>query len=350
LTRSVALELAAARLRALPLEHLLGRLEDRFRLLTGGSRTALPRQQTLQATVDWSYESLGAPERRLFDRLSVFAGGWALEAAEAVCGGSPGAPEPASADRAGGVGGGSPTPAGAAAAPGVAAGPPPAACDLPADQVLDLLALLVDKSLVVMDEGAASPARYRLLETLRQYGRQRLVAGGEAAAVHARHAAHYLALAEHAAARVTGPEQGAWLDRLEEEQDNLRAALRWSLDRDEAGPGLRIVGALWVWYAVSFREGRRWAEALLALPGAAPPTVERTQALWTAGMAAWEEGDGAAVHALGEENVALSRALGDPGRLAYALAMLGNSARHDVPRVHAIFAEAQGAAKQDGDP
>jgi DNA-binding CsgD family transcriptional regulator len=189
-----------------------------------------------------------------------------------------------------------------------------------------------------------------MLETIREFALERLAASGEVEATRRAYAWWCVRLAEEAGPHLTGAARAAWLWRLDTEQDNLRAALQWSLDRDEAGPGLRIVGALWVWYAVSFREGRRWAEALLALPGAAPPTVERTRALWTAGMAAWEEGDGAAVHALSEENVALSRALGDPGRLAYALAMLGNSARHDVPRMNAIFAEAQGAAEQDGDP
>jgi predicted ATPase len=146
----LALELAAPKVRALPPEQLLGRLEDRFRLLTGGSRTALARHQTLRAAVDWSHDLLTDQERRLFARLAAFAGGWTLEAAEAV-----------------GAGDG-----------------------IEADAVLDLLIRLVDKSLVVADEQPDGAARYRLLETLHQYARQRLTAGGEADAVRGRHAAH----------------------------------------------------------------------------------------------------------------------------------------------------------------
>ena len=144
----LAIELAAARLRGLSVEHLAARLDQRFRLLTGGSRTALARQQTLQATVDWSYSLLSAAEQTLFRRLAVFAGGFTLEAAEAVCAGGPIAPE----------------------------------------EVLELLLRLVDKSLVMAEESAGDVERYRLLETLRQYGRERLLAAGEAADLYARHA------------------------------------------------------------------------------------------------------------------------------------------------------------------
>jgi predicted ATPase/class 3 adenylate cyclase len=171
----LALEMAAVRLRGLSVEQLADRLDQRFRLLTGGSRTALPRQQTLQATVDWSYSLLTPEEQALFARVSVFARGFTLEAAEAVC--------------AGGV--------------------------IAAADVLDLLVRLVEKSLVVADDGEAVSTRYRLLETLRQYGRERLVASEEAATVHGNHAAYFLALAEQAERAWHGPEQVAWLGRLE---------------------------------------------------------------------------------------------------------------------------------------
>ena len=164
----LALELAAARVRVLPVEQLLARLEDRFRLLTGGSRTAPARHQTLRAAVDWSYDLLDAPERALFARLSVFAGGWTLEAAEAV---GPGA-------------------------------------RVEADEVLDVLTRLADRSLVVAEAHGDGTARYRLLETLRQYAQQKLAASGEEDAARGRHAAHYLALAEHAAPGTPGRGRG----------------------------------------------------------------------------------------------------------------------------------------------
>ena len=164
----LALELAAARVRALPVGDLLGLLEDRFRLLTGGSRTALPRQQTLAATVDWSYALLTEAERALFRRLAVFAGGWSLAAAERV------AADPADTADAAGAGG-------AAGGPGL----------VPADGVLELLTQLVDRSLVLAGEDGGGHARFRLLETLREYALERLRASGEADAVHRRHLAHF---------------------------------------------------------------------------------------------------------------------------------------------------------------
>jgi predicted ATPase/class 3 adenylate cyclase len=187
----LALELAAARLRGLTLEQLVARLDDRFRLLVGGSRTALRRQQTLRAAVDWSYGLLADDERTLLRRLSVFAGGWTVEAAEA------------------------------------------AGADLP--DVLGLLLQLVDKSLVLVDSGdagagggaAEGAARYRLLETIRQYAGERLLEAGEAAAARDRHRDHFLAWAERAAPHVVAGDQVVWLPRIEADHDNLRAALDW---------------------------------------------------------------------------------------------------------------------------
>ena len=226
----LALELAAARVRVLPVEQLLARLEDRFRLLTGGSRTAPVRHQTLRAAVDWSYDLLDAPERALFARLSVFAGGWTLEAAEAV---GPGA-------------------------------------RVEADEVLDVLTRLADRSLVVAEARADGTARYRLLETLRQYARQKLAASGEEDATRARHAAHYLALAEQAAPATPAGDVAA-LDRLEREHANLREALRWWAGRGEAEPGLRAATALsWFWGMRGHRtERREWLAHFLAPPAAA---------------------------------------------------------------------------------
>src|SRR5713226_5481995 len=180
----LAIELAAARVKALSVEKLNERLDDMFRLLTGGSRTALPRQQTLRALIDWSYDLLSPSEGALLRRLSVFAGGWTLEAAEAVCAGE----------------------------------------GVEEWEVLDLLTSLVEKSLVLYEERGGE-GRYRLLETVRQYARDRLLEAGEAEAVRGRHLGFVLRLAEEAEPKLSGPEQVVWLDRLEAEHDNLRAAL-----------------------------------------------------------------------------------------------------------------------------
>ena len=179
----LALELAAARVRALPVETIAVRLSDRFRLLTGGDKTSLPRQQTLRACIDWSYDLLTEPERALLRRLAVFAGGWTLEAAEAV-----------------GAGG-----------------------DIEDLDVLDLLTHLVEKSLVAMD---AEGARYRLLETVRQYGKERLQDAHEKTSTRNRHLTFYLALAEEATSHLMGAEQASWLARLDLERENILGGAR----------------------------------------------------------------------------------------------------------------------------
>ncbi|MBS1715764.1 MAG: tetratricopeptide repeat protein [Armatimonadetes bacterium] len=185
----LAIELAAARVRSLTPDQIAGRLDDRFRLLTGGTRTAMPRQQTLRALVDWSYDLLTEPERALLRRLSVFAGGWTLEAAESVAEG-----------------------------------------DQVEDwEVLDLTTSLVDKSLVSFEPTAGD--RYRLLETVRRYGQEKLAEVGEAEATAERHLAWYAGLAEEAGAWQRGPQQAQWLDRLEREQDNLAKAFETALAR-----------------------------------------------------------------------------------------------------------------------
>jgi predicted ATPase/class 3 adenylate cyclase len=286
----LALELAAARVRGLSVEQLAARLDHRFRLLTGGSRAALPRQQTLRATVDWSYALLTPQEQMLFTRLSVFAGGWTVEAAEVVCAGG----------------------------------------EITAEDVLALLLRLVDKALVEVEEEQASGARYRLLETLRQYGREQLVARGEAGAVHLRHAAYYLALAEQAEPALRGPDQVAWLDRLEVEHDNLRAALAWSLEAQapvppEAGAvgdaevGLRLAGALWFfWFLHGHRrEGLRWLEQALGTGQGGP--AARAKALMGAGFIAWDQDERARAQPLVEASAALYRELGDTANLARVL-------------------------------
>jgi predicted ATPase len=233
----LAIELAAARLRALSAEQVADRLHDRFRLLGDGSRAPLPRHQTLRAVVDWSWDLLEDAERVLLRRLAVFAGGATLEAAERVCAG-PGGPA---------VG-----------------------------DVLYLLAALVDKSLVVVDDDDRPGAvRYRLLETVRAYAEERLRAAGEDEALRRAHHAYFLDLAERADPRLRRRDQLAWLGRLSAERENLRAALRAAVDGRDAVPALRLVAALgWYWFLQSARaEAVEWAGQALALPGAAPPLL-----------------------------------------------------------------------------
>jgi non-specific serine/threonine protein kinase len=289
----LAIELAAARMRLFTAEQIAEQLDNFFRLITGGSRAALPRQQTLRATVDWSYDLLAAPERLLLRRLSTFAGGWSLSAAEAVCAGD-----------------------------GIAAG-----------AVLDLLSSLVDKSLVIAEEPGRE-ARYRLLETIRQYARDKLIEAGGAEAVRDRHRDHFLALAEAADPQLRGHEQLTWIERLVLEQDNLRAALDWSLSRGAAEAALRQTGALgWYWYVRGhWTEGRAWAARCLELsaapaPGApfdAPALVRaHARALDSAGTLAMVQADFAAAKPPLEEAIRLSKSAGDPWGAARSLVSLG---------------------------
>jgi non-specific serine/threonine protein kinase len=236
----LALELAAARMKVLSVEQISSRLDDRFHLLTGGSRTAVPRQQTLRATIDWSYDLLSEPERRLLRRLSVFAGGCSLEAVEQICGASDDA------------------------------------------DPIETLSRLVDKSLVGVDEDSARGSRYRLLETVRQYARDRLFESGEAAALRDRHFAFFERLTLEAEDKLTGADQIAWADRLADDYENLRAALEWGLaSAERKDKSLRIVSALWNFWSQRnyFSEGRQWVErALIAAPNAPPAIRARTMA------------------------------------------------------------------------
>jgi predicted ATPase/DNA-binding CsgD family transcriptional regulator len=239
----LAIELAAARLRMMPAAELESRLDQRFAILTSGPRAALPRQQTLRATVDWSWELLTGAEQAALAALSVFAGGFGLAAAEAVV----------------------------------------AAPDLPAGEVVGHLAALVDKSLVHFDDIGVGPGRYRLLETVRQYAAGRLQALGPAAAqaVRAAHRDYYLALAETAGPELIGPDQAAWLDRLDAELGNLRAAMAFSLIQPDAEPGLRMVTSLGqFWRARGHAaEGANALRLLLDAPSAKAATIPRAQAL-----------------------------------------------------------------------
>ena len=233
----LAIELAAARTRAFPLQQIRARLNDRFRLLTGGSRTALPRQQTLRAVVDWSYELLFDDEQRIFERLSVFPGGCDLATAEAVC-----------ADE-----------------------------TLAADDVADLVHALVEKSLVIVVP-RGDTLRFTQLQTLCQYGRERLAERGDAARVRDAMARHYAELCAQSAAAYTGDGQRAWLTAIDQEHDNLRAALDWAIANDDADTALTIAGGTsWPhWLGGMTIEGKRWIDDAFMCGGDAD---ERTRAL-----------------------------------------------------------------------
>ncbi|MER6145896.1 BTAD domain-containing putative transcriptional regulator [Streptomyces sparsogenes] len=247
----LAIELAAARLRALTPRQLADRLDDRFRLLTSGSRTVLPRQQTLRAVVDWSWELLDERERTVLRRLSVFAGGCDLAAAEAVCGDPDG-----TADGTDGDGG-----------PGTVGGGVRGAQGVDPLDVAALLGSLVDKSLVVAAPDATDGMRYRLLETVAEYAADRLEQAGERAAVERRHLVAYRELARTADPLLRGREQRGWLTRLETEHDNLRAALRRAVAaRDEQEALCLVLSLVWFWHLRGHRaEARQWSTAAAAL-------------------------------------------------------------------------------------
>ena len=277
----LAIELAAARTKVLSVEQVADRLDDTFKLLSAGGRTAVPRHRTLHATMDWSHELLPEEERALFRRLSVFAGGFTLEAIELVCGGE----------------------------------------GLEQDEVLELLSHLVDKSLVMMREEGGE-ARYRLLETVRQYGWEKLSESGEERRVRERHAGHYLALAEEAELELKAEGQVAWLERLEREHDNLRAGMRWLLERGESEKATRLGWALWLfwWIRGHFAEGRRSMERVLSAEGSASmPASARARALYVEGTMACGQGDTRSAEPQLEESAALFRQLRDNRGVAYAL-------------------------------
>jgi predicted ATPase/DNA-binding SARP family transcriptional activator/DNA-binding CsgD family transcriptional regulator len=357
----LAIELAAARVGALSIKQISERLTDSLKLLTGGDRTQVPKQRTLRGTLDWSHELLSTNEKKLFGRLSVFAGGWTLEAAEEV--GADGSIE--------------------------------------GSDVLDLLGRLVDKSLVVAEAEAQGAVRYRMLEPIRQYARERLEESEEAEAIQRRHAEFFLALAEEAEPEVEGPQQAAWLERLEAEHDNLRAALSWSLERgEEAELGLRVAGALGqFWYLRGYLgEGRRWLEEALAKASPAS-TAARANALhrlsflaylqghldraqeaseeglklegveqfWDIagrrsvaaglgrlmlGIVASAQGDSERAIQLYEKSLALSRKVGDKRGIADNLLLLGQEMRPrgDLGKARELLEEGMVVVREVGDP
>jgi non-specific serine/threonine protein kinase len=303
----LAIELAAARVKVLSIEQIHARLHDRFRLLTGGSRTAVARQRTLEAAVDWSYELLSEEERRLLRRLSVFAGGWTIETAEAVTSGD----------------------------------------GLERTHVLNLLSRLVDKSLVNIDATGES-RRYRLLETVRQYGYERLREPGEAERLRDRHLACFGELIRRAEPELMQSDQVTWLNRLDVEHDNLRSALEWCL----ASPARRhesldlASGLSWFWLKRGyFREGQACLEHALA--GGDAPAGLRAKAIMGLGSVTFFRGDLHRTQALAAEGVDLGRASGDPVAVSYLLGMLSMVAleRDDLTACARLAGEGLAAAR-----
>ena len=309
----LALELAAARVAVFSPEEIASRLDDRFRLLTGGSRTALERHQTLRALIDWSHDLLSDEERILFRQLSVFAGGWTFEAAEAVC---------------------------------------------PDLDVINRLTQLVNKSLVIVDE-QGQRRRYRLPETIRQYARDKLLEIGESEQARDRHLDFFLRFAETAEPKLRSAEQIEWLDRLETEYDNFRTALGWSLESGNSESALRLSGALYYfWELRGMSEGCKWLDDALALSGheQSEPVVEkalRAKALYGSGrIRVMTLLDWPASRTLVEESLRLWRELGDKWWMAVALENLGfmSNMEGNIPTARAHLEESVSLARQVGDP
>jgi predicted ATPase/DNA-binding XRE family transcriptional regulator len=281
----LAIELAAARVSLLPPQAVLTRLDNRLELLTSGARDLPDRQRTLRATLDWSYDLLSVAERSLFARLAVFAGGWTLEAAEAVCD---------VGDEA---------------------------------EVLQHMSALVDQSLVQQQASIQHEHRFTMLETVREYALERLEESGELERLRRRHASYFLGLAEEEERASQGPLQRAWLDRLETEHDNLRAALAWSLTaQGDTVMGLQLTGALsHFWYVREHHsESRMWLQS--ALERGSGATAARAKVLVGAGRLAWFQGEFARANTLVEESLTLYQDLGDDAGAAFALLVLGRTA------------------------
>ena len=279
----LAIELAAARVKVLSVEQISKRLDDRFRLLTGGARTALPRQQTLRALIDWSYDILDENEQLLLRRLSVFAGGWTLEAAEEVCSGD----------------------------------------GIDSYDVLDLLTQLVNKSLVVVIESSLNgESRYRMLETIRQYAREKLAETDGGESIRDEHLAYFLKLAEQAGPELFRSNQGVWLKRLDAELDNFRTALERALNKDiEAG--LRIVSTPWrFWYRKYVGEAAAWLDQLITDTGSITSEIKAKALRVRSDFGLYTSNIDTAI-AWAQESLSMYRKLDDQTGIANALSSLG---------------------------
>ena len=279
----LAIELAVARVKILSVDQISKRLDDRFRLLTGGARTALPRQQTLRALIDWSYDLLTENERLLLRRLSVFAGGWTLEAAEEVC-----------------VGDG-----------------------IESYDVLDLLTQLVNKSLVVvMEQSQGRETRYRMLETIRQYAREKMLEAGASETVRDKHLAYFVKLAERAEPELHRSNQVFWLNKLDDEIDNLRMAVEWAIANDVES-GLRIAAIPWrFWLGRTYlQEVDKWLKQLLEQHKAT--NALHAQALVIHSLCKFRQGDFSETIKLAKQSLEMARTLSDKQTEALSLAFLG---------------------------
>ncbi len=308
----LAIELAAARVNVLSVEQISERLADRFRLLTGGSRTALPRQQTLRALIDWSYSLLSPAERILFARLSIFSGGWTLEAAESICAGD----------------------------------------GIESFEVLDPLQSLVCKSLVVVGEGVERRVRYRMLETIRQYAREKLVDSGQLNLLRDRHLDWFLDFDERARPKLFSGEQVVMLNRLDAEHDNFRAALTWSLET-AVEKGLCLAAGLYRFWRLRgyWFERLDWLMKLLAQTEAINPTSARAFALVTRGDIELSQGEYTDAEKSFAESVQIYRRLGDEKGLAESLGELArlSIAQGDFLRAGALSQESLEISRKIGD-
>jgi predicted ATPase/transcriptional regulator with XRE-family HTH domain len=277
----LAIELAAARVKHLPLAALAGQLNDRLRLLTGGPIDVPLRQRALRETVAWSHDLLTESERELFRRLSIFSGGWSLTSAENVCG---------------------------------------------VREPLAMVSSLVDQSLVLLTGNSPEP-RFDMLDVIREYATERLLEVGEAESTARRYAHHYLELAEEGEANLVGARQEEWTRRLDLERGNLRRSIAWSIEHEDNVLALRYTVALWRYWRHSgeYAEGRRWSEAALAMPGNAPASL-RAKALWATAFLAYPQGDYTRMAELATEGLAVTRQSGDPMDLRNALTVVGQVA------------------------
>ncbi len=282
----LAIELAAARVKVLSVDEIAARLDDRFSLLTAGSRTAIPRHQTLRATIDWSYDLLTELERILLRRLSVFAGGFTLEAAESVC-----------------------------------------SQGMKRSDILDVLGHLVDKSLVIVEaDSEISETHYRLLETIRQYALEKLVGSGEASTIRDQHLGFYLGLAEKSEPNIFSSESVAWISRLDKELDNLRAAMDWATNSGKAVATLQIAGSLvyfWFAHALLVSEWHDRVQQALSLPEGIERTLARAKALNGFGFMYWADMYLTDKRPEFEEALSIGREFGDQWNIAAALRNLG---------------------------
>lgn len=290
----LAIELAAARIKLFSPEQIAARLDDRLRLLTGGSRTVMPRQRTLRAAIEWSYSLLSEQERILFRRLAVFAGGWTFEAAEQVCRGD----------------------------------------GLDEFEILELLSQLVNKSLVRTDL-RGEETRYGMLETIREYAAEKLIESGEVSILRTRHLEFFVSFAEQAEPHLKRSEQADWVERLNQELDNFRAAFDWSLVEGHVQDGLRLGVALDRFWDMetNWREGWEHLEKLLRHPAAATRTTLRAAALNAAANLQRFLGDGAVRDRYSHETIEIARECGEPARaiLAQVLAGYAQSMLADNP-------------------